>query len=558
MFGSRSYFPSLMKQRLSWIFHVLVIGAVSTVIALWPYLHDFGELLPGDSGDTLLNLWFFEHNLASLPFSSSDLFSNQAWSSPDFYFPVDGVRGWSDHLFLPSILYGFLKLLGFQPTQALLLWFTLTLTFNYASLRNCLWKLDRKSGLVSAVCIIAAFNHVVLAQLNHLQLLTLWFLPPLALALLHRQKTWAFIFLLFNWLVGPYIGVFALLILVSTYLLSGRGLYRFRRKSFWLSWFYSLTKPQRTILAALLVLNVVLILPYLNTSLVMGARGTDEITKNLPNIWAWLSGSGRQYLGLPVHPQASGSEPFLFPGILLFSFSIASLFFWRKISQTDQLLAKSLLFLGLSVTSFGFITLWWWPMLFVPSVRAVNAAGRIASVLWFLSAFPLSGLIVVFEQTLKRRWRQGPLLLFICSVPLLWISLLPKSVLALDVVAWQKDQNTFRTELLEQACDLFHLEVNEAFPWHGDVFAMHALLHVPGLKSVSGYSGWQPRNGWRPGMHSRDAFNWAFSNLGERNYKRPDAISSDDVLCGIRATADKAGHVIFDLDKSLADETKRR
>ena len=58
-----------MKQRLSRIFHIIVIGAVSTVIALWPYLHDFGQLLPGDSGDTLLNLWFFEHNLASLPFA---------------------------------------------------------------------------------------------------------------------------------------------------------------------------------------------------------------------------------------------------------------------------------------------------------------------------------------------------------------------------------------------------------------------------------------------------------------------------------------------------------
>ena len=547
-----------MKQRLSWIFHVLLLGVVSTVITLWPYLLNFGELLPGDSGDTLLNLWFFEHNLSTLPFSSSDLFSDQAWSSPDFYFPVDGVRGWSDHLFLPSILYGFFKTLGFQPTQALLLWFVLTLTFNYSSLRHCLWKLDRKSWLVSAVCILAAFNHVVLSQLSHLQLLTLWFLPPLAFSLLHRQKTWAFIFLLLNWLVGPYIGVFALLIVVSTYLLSGRGLYRFRRKSFWLFWYYSLTKFQKIILAPLLVLNVVLILPYLNTSLVMGARGTDEITKNLPNIWAWLSGSGRQHLGLPLHPHASGSEPFLFPGILLFSFFLASIFLWKKIHQPDQLLAKSLLFLGLSVTSFGFITLWWLPMFLVPSVRAVNAAGRIASVLWFLSAFPLSALIHELEKTLVRRRRQGPLLLFVCSVPLLWISLLPKSVLFLDVVAWQKDQDTFRTELLDEGCDVFHLVVNNEFPWHGDVFAMHALLHIPDLKSVSGYSGWQPRNGWLPGMHSRDAFNWAFLNLGERNYKQADAISSDDVLCGVRATADDAGYAIFDFDKSLADETKRR
>ena len=112
--------------------------------------------------------------------------------------------------------------------------------------------------------------------------------------------------------------------------------------------------------------------------------------------------------------------------------------------------------------------------------------------------------------------------------------------------------------MLEEGCDVFHLVVNNEFPWHGDVFAMHALLHVPGLKSVSGYSGWQPRNGWRPGMHSRDAFNWAFSNLGKRNYKHLDAISPDDVLCGIRATADEAGYVIFEIDKSLADETKKR
>lgn len=170
-----------MKQRLLWTFHVIFVGAISTVVALWPYLLDFGRILPGDSGDTLLNLWFFEHNLATIPFSSLNLFSGQAWFSPDFYFPVDGVRGWSDHLFLPSISYGSFKLLGFPPPQALLIWFGLTLTFNYVSLRICLWKLNRKSWLVSAVCILAAFNHVVLAQLNHLQLLTLWFLPPLHL-----------------------------------------------------------------------------------------------------------------------------------------------------------------------------------------------------------------------------------------------------------------------------------------------------------------------------------------------------------------------------------------
>ena len=314
-----------MKNRLSWILQVVVVGVVSSAVALWPYLLEFGRLLPGDSGDTLLNLWFLEHNLATITLSPSNLFLDQPWFSPDFYFPVAGVRGWSDHLFLPTISYAFFKFLGFRPAHALLLWFALTLILNYASLRVCLWKIDRKSWLVSAVCVLAAFNHVILAQLNHLQLLTLWFLPPLGLALFLKRKTWVVICLLLNWLVGPYIGVFALLIVVASYLISGRGLYRFKSKDFWLAWKHSLGNQQRLILASLLLLNFILILPYLHTSVVMGARGTDEITKNLPNVWAWLSGTGRQNLGLSTHPQATGTEPFLFPGMFLFTGSVASL-----------------------------------------------------------------------------------------------------------------------------------------------------------------------------------------------------------------------------------------
>ena len=157
------------------------------------------------------------------------------------------------------------------------------------------------------------------------------------------------------------------------------------------------------------------------------------------------------------------------------------------------------------------------------------------------------------EQALATRWRLGPLFLSICSLPLLWISLLPKSALALDVVAWQKDQHIFRNELIREGCDILHLQADDGFPWHSDVFAMHAMLHIPGLKSVSGYSGWQPRNGWYPGMQSREAFSWAFSSHGQRNYQPADSIS-EDVVCGLRATPDGDGNIIYDVDRSLADE----
>ena len=168
-----------------------------------------------------MNLWFFEHNLETLPFLSTESFSGQSWFSPDFYFPVSGVRGWSDHLFLPTFFYGFFKILGFKSFYALILWFYLTLFFNYASLRFCVWRLGRTSLLASIVCAFAAFNHVLLAQLGHLQLLTLWFLPPLVLALQRRQRRWVCIWLLFNWLVGPYIGIFSLLVVIAFFLLSG-------------------------------------------------------------------------------------------------------------------------------------------------------------------------------------------------------------------------------------------------------------------------------------------------------------------------------------------------
>jgi len=543
-----------MRSNRSPVFHIIVLAAVAAAIALWPYLHAFGRLLPGDSGDTLLNLWFFEHNLETLPFLSTESFSGQSWFSPDFYFPVSGVRGWSDHLFLPTFFYGFFKFLGFKSVYALILWFYFTLFCNYASLRFCIWRLGRTSLLTSIVCAFAAFNHVLLAQLGHLQLLTLWFLPPLALALQRRQRRWVCIWLLFNWLVGPYIGIFSLLVVIAFFLLSGRVLNRLKDRNYWRFLLPFPLTYSSLLLIVLVFANLLIIIPYLNISLVMGARGTDEITKNLPNVWAWVSGTGRQFLGLPLHLRASGSEPFLFPGNVLFVAFMLSLIFWRNITASDRTLTKSLLVLGLSVTSFGYFTLWWGPMLFVPSVRAVNAAGRIASVLWLLSAFPLSGLTLEFELALATRWRLGPLFLAICSLPLLCISLLPKSALALDVVAWQKDQDIFRNELLREGCDILHLQADDGFPWHSDVFAMHAMLHIPGLKSVSGYSGWQPRNGWHPGMQSRDAFSWAFSNLGQRNYKSADVISSDDVLCGIRAIADGAGNVVYDVDRSLADE----
>ena len=41
-----------MRFHRSLVFHIIVLGAIAVATALWPYLHAFGRLLPGDSGDT--------------------------------------------------------------------------------------------------------------------------------------------------------------------------------------------------------------------------------------------------------------------------------------------------------------------------------------------------------------------------------------------------------------------------------------------------------------------------------------------------------------------------
>ena len=516
-----------MLLRFRWVSHILAPGVFLSAVVLRVTLFGPGHHLPGDSGDTLLNLFFFEHNISSL----SDL---ARWSSAAFYFPVEGVRGWSDHLFLPTLVYAPFRFLGLDQYVSLSLWFFVVLLVNYVSLRSFLWLAGGRGWVSTSVCIVCSFNHALVAQLNHLQLLMLWFFPFLVYALLRFRWTWVLLAVGLNWLVAPYLGVTSVLV-VTAYLFVGLILWR---RSFvqrlccirnWrVSGFVFVS------LCGVVAANTLLIQPYLNTASRMGFRGTDEILKNLPNAWAWLSGTGRFFWGLSPSALVDGNEPYLFPGFILAVFFVLTTLLMKRLDTGNRCLLLSGIVLALSVTSFEGWTLWWMPMLSIPSVRALNAAGRIAAVLWFISAFPIAVIVAnIFPENVQR-WRilsSSMLSLFLLvSV----FSVFPKSSDAFDVSDWILDREGFSSRVSGAGCDVIHFDAGAGFPWHGDVFAMHSILDSPNIRSVSGYSGWQPRDGWATGMSAESAFDWMRRNLGMKGYASAESLPEDYVTCSLR------------------------
>ena len=532
-----------MLLRFRWVSHILAPGIFLSAVVLRVTLFGPGHYLPGDSGDTLLNLFFFEHNISSL----SDLAS---WSSAAFYFPVEGVRGWSDHLFLPTLVYAPFRLLGLNQYVSLSLWFFVVLLVNYVSLRSFLWLAGGRGWISTSVCIVCSFNHALVAQLNHLQLLMLWFFPFLAYALLRFRWTWVLLAVGLNWLVAPYLGVTSILI-VSAYLLVGVILWRrsfVQRLCCLQSWRVSVFVFVS--LCGVVAANTFLIQPYLQTASRMGVRGTDEILKNLPNVWAWLSGTGRFIWGLSPSSHVYGNEPYLFPGFILSFFFVLTTLLMKRLDIGRRSLLLSGILLALAVTSFEGWTLWWLPMLSVPSVRAMNAAGRIAAVLWFISAFPIMVIVesVFLEVMQRRRILSSTILSVLVLVSV--FSVFPKSSDAFDVSGWLADRKGFSWSVSAAGCDVIHFNAGAGFPWHGDVFAMHSILDSPDLRSVSGYSGWQPRDGWTPGMSAEKAFEWMRHNLGREGYASADSLPDDYVACSLRPSKQYVqGSGLFDVEK---------
>ena len=148
------------------------------------------DAIPGDQGDVRLIIFTLEHWWNTYQ-------GNASWQSPPFYYPTRGTLGYTDALFLPSLIYSAIRALGtyrfatfdifvaFQGTLFVLV------ALGYVGCLFLLRGLLRLNPVVAAIgSAVYMFSNSQFLALNHPQLLAgTAFLPYLALlALAYRRR----------------------------------------------------------------------------------------------------------------------------------------------------------------------------------------------------------------------------------------------------------------------------------------------------------------------------------------------------------------------------------
>lgn len=137
------------------------------------------DLLLGDVGDARFTGVIMEHWW--------QVFQGTAeWLSPTFFFPVSGVIGYSDALFLNALPYVFLRFLGIEPfTACQIVLFALVALGWLGSillLRGCL-KLRTFPAIVGAALFVFPNAMAHTASISHSHYFTIYYLPYLAIGI---------------------------------------------------------------------------------------------------------------------------------------------------------------------------------------------------------------------------------------------------------------------------------------------------------------------------------------------------------------------------------------
>jgi len=139
------------------------------------------DLMPGDIGDTKFNMVILEHWFRVAR-------GLDGWRSPNFYFPVTGVLGYSDGLMLLALPYVAGRLAGLAPFHAfqgmILLWSMLGYAGMVVWLRRGL-ELAWPATVAAALAFAFGTELYQALAIGHVQLLAVEALPWLALFALY-------------------------------------------------------------------------------------------------------------------------------------------------------------------------------------------------------------------------------------------------------------------------------------------------------------------------------------------------------------------------------------
>ncbi len=157
-----------------------LIGALFFFSAQWS--SGFNRVF-GNTGDTRLQVYLSEHWFLVLR-------GAQPWRDPSFFYPVKGVLGYTDTMFLYQIFFAPFRLLRAEPFLA----FQLTIVAMSLMGFVCFVILVRK--LFQAPLILALVGALVFTFANSLwvhsgssQLFGMYFAPPIALVALAAWRT---------------------------------------------------------------------------------------------------------------------------------------------------------------------------------------------------------------------------------------------------------------------------------------------------------------------------------------------------------------------------------
>lgn len=162
-----------MPARLLEIVAVIVLAACGLMLFFGPAIKSGFALYPGDLGDWRFNGAVAEHWFAVLT-------GREQWRDPIYYFPVKGMLGYSDALFLFVPFYVPFRIVGIEPSLAFVFCFMAVLTFGFFS---AYWFVARTLALPKLLALglsfAFVFSNMASMRYPHAQLYSSCFLPAL-------------------------------------------------------------------------------------------------------------------------------------------------------------------------------------------------------------------------------------------------------------------------------------------------------------------------------------------------------------------------------------------
>lgn len=330
-------------ERRTWVLVAAIYVALTGVYA-YPLLGAMSTTLPHDVGDPGLNTWILWWNAHAWPLTE------RWWNAPMFY-PATGALALSETFLSISPLTSPLQWFGLTPVVtyniAFLLSFPLTALAAHALARRLTGRHD--AAFIAGLAL--AFSPWRAAQMPHLQMLIMWWMPLTLFGLhryLDRRRVLDLVIAGIGWLMngltsGYFLVFFAVLV------------------GCWALWFLR-TRRDWIVVAATLAISSIPLAPVLMTyqrvqaayGIARGAEEIDSFGADLTAVWA-SSPDVKIPATWTIDPRAEGE---LYPGItILILTALGCVMAWRAHRQGRWHRARKIaVIVGLSFAAFTLIS----------------------------------------------------------------------------------------------------------------------------------------------------------------------------------------------------------